>query len=127
MRRLHKALAATGGLTVLAFGLSAPPAQAASCPDNYVCMWEDPNYSGELYVYQPNQNGRYEIDGWDGDNEISSVINNTHKCIVLYANDGWTGRTHSISYLSLQNTRYNLELNGYDNEAESYGIFNTGC
>jgi hypothetical protein len=133
MRRLHKALAVTGGLTVLTFGLSALPAQAeqaaraGNCLNGYVCMWEDPGYTGSLYVEQPNQNGRYEIDGWNGDNEISSVVNNTGKCIVLYANDGWTGRTHSIQKSGTAKLRSNLQLNGYDNEAESYGIFDTGC
>ncbi|MGI5163652.1 peptidase inhibitor family I36 protein [Spirillospora sp. CA-253888] len=130
--RLSTSLAATGGLALLVCGLAAVPADAAaraaaSCPSGYVCMWEDPYYGGDLYVQQSAINGRHEIDGWNGDNEISSVINNTGKCVVLYANDGWSGRTHPIQKSGTQRLRPNLQLNGYDNEAESYGIFNTGC
>ncbi|MFI6520571.1 peptidase inhibitor family I36 protein [Spirillospora sp. NPDC050679] len=130
--RLSKSLAVTGGLALFACGFAAVPADAsaraaASCPSGYVCMWEDAYYGGDKYVEQPAINGHHEIDGWNGDNEISSVVNNTGKCIVLYANDGWSGRTHPIQKSGAQRLRADLQLNGYDNEAESYGIFNTGC
>lgn len=124
---IRRALAITGGLTALSFGLVAAPAQAAgTCASGYVCMWEDPNYNGEKYVSQPGDVGSYEIDGWDGDNEISSVINRTGKCIRLYDNDGWSGTTYKIGKVVSggdNGKRPNLEQNGFDNEAESYKIY----
>ncbi len=100
---------------------TALPAHAGACPENYVCMWEDPGYTGSLYVRQYKTSGYYEIDGWDGDNEISSVKNYTGKCIRLYANDNHTGN----SYVIHKNVREisNMEHVGFDNEAESYRIY----
>jgi hypothetical protein len=108
---------ASSGLT-----LAATPAHAAgSCTENYVCMWEDPGYNGSRYVKQYKTSGYYQIDGWDGDNEISSVKNYTGKCIRLYDNDDHTGN----SYVIHKNVRAisNLEENGFDNDAESYRIY----
>ncbi|UOE21717.1 peptidase inhibitor family I36 protein [Thermobifida halotolerans] len=101
---------------------TALPAHAGqSCPNNYVCMWEDPGYNGSLYVKQYKTSGYYQIDGWDGDNEISSVKNYTGKCVRLYANDDHTGNSYRID----KNVREisNLEQVGFDNDAESYRIF----
>src|SRR4051812_23368489 len=75
------------GLAIMsAFTFCGParPATAADCADGHLCMWEDPGYSGSQYVDQPGNPGRYDIDWWNGDNEISSVINKTGKCIKLY-------------------------------------------
>lgn len=104
------------------FGIAIPASAAGSCNAGSVCMWEDPGYNGEKYVDQPGRSGSYEIDGWDGDNEISSVINKTGKCVRLYDNDGHTGTSY---FIEKGGSRTNLEQNGYDNEAESYKIF--GC
>ncbi len=84
-------------------------------------MWEDPGYNGSRYVNQYKRSGYYQIDGWDGDNEISSVKNYTGKCIRLYANDGYNGDSYvvdkRVEHIS------NLEHVGFDNEAESYRIY----
>ncbi|MER6184987.1 hypothetical protein [Streptomyces sp. NPDC001652] len=37
-------------------------------------MWEDGNYEGSGYV-DVVAGGPYDIDGWNGDNEISSIDN----------------------------------------------------
>lgn len=99
--------------------MTLPANAAASCADGSVCMWEDPSYTGEKYVDQPGNVGSYDIDWWDGDNEITSVINNTGKCVRLYDNDNWTGTSYLIEK---DGKRANLEQNGYDNQAESYRI-----
>ncbi|MGQ0776052.1 MAG: peptidase inhibitor family I36 protein [Pseudonocardiales bacterium] len=102
---------------LLLFGLAAP-ASAAPC-NGAVCMWEDAEYSGSLYVNQPADVGKYQIDGWDGDNEISSVVNNSNKCVRLYDNDNWTGDSYTVEK---NGARGNLAHNGFDNQAESYRI-----
>ncbi|SDM34322.1 peptidase inhibitor family I36 protein [Allokutzneria albata] len=76
---------------VLAVGgslLAAPAAEAApDCAANRVCMWEDAGYSGSRYVNQKGASGTYDIDGWNGDNEISSLINRTSCKLTLYSAD----------------------------------------
>jgi hypothetical protein len=111
------AMLGLAGITTIA---PAASASESDCPDSYVCMWEDPYESGSLYVYQPGNAGSYEIDWWDGDNEISSVVNRTGKCIILYDGDDQTGSSYTINATTTR--LYNLSLNGWDNRAESYNI-----
>lgn len=122
------AFVATAGAIVAAFGVAATPAYASaaaaaagSCSENYVCMWEDPGYNGSLYVKQYKTSGYYGIDGWDGDNEISSVKNYTGKCVRLYDNDDHTGDSYTI-HKSVREIS-NLEHNDFDNDAESFRIY----
>ena len=113
--------------------LASPIAQAALlkpagadgiCSRNAVCMWEDNRYHGDLYVQQ-NQPPRercdvsavYEIDGFNGDNEISSVDNATDFDVVLFADDGGQGATLVIP----SHQRY-YGLGSFDNDAESYAF-----
>jgi hypothetical protein len=85
-----------------------------------VLMWEDPNYTGSLYVDAlPSEcpAAGCDIDGWDGDNEISSVKNQTACTVRLYDNDGFTGGYVNL----LPGGNYpNLERLGFDNKAESF-------
>lgn len=69
---------------------------AAGCGADFICMWEDANYTGskyvDLYAVSPvNVGALVDIDGWDGDNEISSVSNRTRFHILMYDNDNGTG------------------------------------
>ncbi len=109
-------------------GLVAAPAYAdGPCGSNNVCMWEDHNYTGSLYVnYVPGTipGDAYNIDGWDGDNEITSVINHTTKWVVLYANDNFTGGTACIAPNSHSS---NLGVtHGFNDDAESFKL-KTSC
>lgn len=127
MRRRTAAAAAVTGvlaaLTVVTGGAGPAAADDARCPNDHVCMYEDPQMGGSLYVNQRYVgNGRFEIDGWDGDNEISSVINNTNASIKIYSNDGWGGNWHCVGP---KGTRSNLENNNFDNTAESWAF--AGC
>ncbi|MCD0447569.1 peptidase inhibitor family I36 protein [Glycomyces sp. A-F 0318] len=97
-------------------------ATAHDCADprdwGYICMWEDPNRGGEKYIHHdPSTDYSVDIDGWDGDNEISSVWNRTSCTLILYDYDDFTGELLKVrpqTYLA------NLELNGHDNDAESF-------
>ncbi|GAB3248417.1 peptidase inhibitor family I36 protein [Kineosporia babensis] len=120
--RTVAAAALTGVLAGVAMVTAAGPASAddARCPANRVCMYEDPNFTGSLYVNQKYKSGgKFEIDWWDGDNEISSVINNTGGSVKLYANDGQKGKWQCVGAHS---TRSNLKDNAFDNNAESWAF-----
>lgn len=112
------------GVLGVAAGTAGPAkADDARCPNDHVCMFEDPGYTGSLYVNQAYvSNGRFEIDWFEGDNEISAVINNTNATIRLYANDGYGGNWHCVGP---KGTRSNLENNGFDNTTESWAF--RGC
>ncbi|MEO3830381.1 peptidase inhibitor family I36 protein [Actinomadura sp. B10D3] len=95
VRRMTKRLAATTGAAIVAsVGFSAVPAQAApSCSKGRVCMWEDGGWKGSRYVHwKPKKSGaKYQIDWWNGDNEITSIWNRSKYTIRIYNNDNYTG------------------------------------
>jgi hypothetical protein len=114
------AAAAVASTVLLAVGVSS--AQAKGLGDCYaagqVCMWEDPGAQGSNYVAHSATVGKYEIGGFNGDNEISSIVNATGYCVTLYDNDGWTGTSKTF-----QPHTELLNFGSYDNEAESYKIW----
>jgi hypothetical protein len=64
--------------------------------------------------------GSYDIDGWDGDNEISSIINESRTlCVTLYNNDNFTGSTYRMSP---DGSNPRLSNANFDNKAESFRI-----
>lgn len=83
------------GLTVgvaVTLATAATPAQAeGDCPANHVCMWEDAGYGGDRYVDsaapQPGASTWIDVDGWNGDNELSAVVNNTGCYVEGYSDD----------------------------------------
>jgi hypothetical protein len=84
--------------------LSVAPAQAderadaSICAGGRICMWEDSNYSGSRYAnWAPTGTGqKYQLDGWDGDNEITSLVNNTRYKIRVYDNDDYSGESRCL-------------------------------
>lgn len=111
------ALAVAATLT----GPTAAQAESTDCPADYVCMWEDNDFQGSMYVRQPANIGSYDIDGWDGDNEISSYyINASFRCVTMYADDNWKGAVfHTFRWGPKLKSLSEL----FDNEAESYTIY----
>ncbi|TWD81911.1 peptidase inhibitor family I36 [Kribbella amoyensis] len=108
------------GLAVATFGAINPASASESAPAaGSVRMWEDPNYTGSQYVDATPANcpDGCDIDGWDGDNEISSVRNETTCTVRLYADDNFGGRSVD---LAAGESYSNLELVGFDNDAESF-------
>jgi hypothetical protein len=73
-------------------------ADASLCSGGRVCMWEDSGYSGSKYAnWAPTgTNQKFQLDGWDGDNEITSLINNTRYKIRVYDNDDYSGESRCI-------------------------------
>jgi len=114
------ALAAAGALVV------APTTAAQAAPRcSWVCMWEDPNYRGSKYVDTPVETGGVDIDWWNGDNEISSVINNSQYCVVLWSNDTAFEGRHLI--IPAHTSIPRLSAYNFDNDAEYFIIDSILC
>lgn len=123
-------VAATGALTI-----AASPAQAAAenCPDKHVCMWEDDNYEGSQYVQYLTKTGTdsmyqyYDIDWWEGDNEISSFVNNTGCDLYISREDLNEDDDHNGKYFHWNSDdpkrSASLEPYGMDNDAESFNVY----
>jgi len=101
----------------------------ADCKANrQACLFEDPGEQGSQYA-AVTKLGKYELDWWNGDNEISSVVNFTPYCLRLYDNDGWTGTSFTVpkftGSVESENavTRERLEDDGFDNETESFELY----
>jgi hypothetical protein len=104
--------------------LQAVPASANDeyCADGYVCAWEDPFGGGTQYVEQPAVAGRYEIDWWNGDNELSHIANNTHCKVTWYKDDGQSGASWTMDPGSFSR---DLRGSSWNDNIESYMIW--GC
>ncbi|MDA2806111.1 peptidase inhibitor family I36 protein [Nocardiopsis suaedae] len=76
--------------TALPVTASTPAMADGYCRAGHVCMWEDAHYQGSRYI-DVRAGGPYDIDWWNGDNEISSVDNASDLYIVMYDNDNTTG------------------------------------
>ncbi|MCP3803620.1 peptidase inhibitor family I36 protein [Allokutzneria sp. A3M-2-11 16] len=123
-----KSIHVLGSAALLTFtGATPAVAAAVDCAQDHVCMWEDPTWSGSRYVHQVGVTGDYGIGGWNGDNEISSVVNYSACTITLYNNDSpgsstrqWTIRRKSeIRNLKTLKDRDGVNAN---DDAESYRI-----
>lgn len=88
--------------------------------DGPVCMWEDPGAQGDEYVHwRPFGTGlKKNIDGWDGDNETSSIRNHSWYAIRVYDNDDYTGTSICVPSGTTVNKLGDDTWN-FDNEAES--------
>lgn len=131
MRYRRVAAVAAAAMATLAIAGAGVPALAAddagtvrALSHGPVRMWEDPRYSGSLYVeYYPGQapNNKVNIGGWNGDNEISSVKNDTDYWVVLWDNDDYTG-----SKVCLRPHEWAQQLSWdvfrFDNKAESFQL-----
>jgi hypothetical protein len=90
-----------------------------TCPSNNVCMWEDNNYGGNKWVEQTARLDRvYDIDWWDGDNEISSIKNTSGLYVCVYPGDYTWGGGYIVvePHQELPNL---AQSHGFDNQAES--------
>jgi hypothetical protein len=93
-----------------------------TCPSNYVCMWEDNNFGDHKWVAQSAWNGKvYNIDWWNGDNEISSIRNTSGLYVCVYPGDYTWGGGYIIvdPHEELPNL---AQSHGFDNQAESFKI-----
>ena len=118
----HLTLAATAlGLAGTAVLTTPAVAQAGTyCPTNHACMWEDSNFQGDRWVdielgAAPSS---YDIDGWDGDNEISSIENgSTTNWLKVWSDDDYQGTYICVAPRAVQGS-----LGGFDNNAESFQL-----
>jgi len=113
------AIVALGAVPAQAQEGSVVDAQDWSCDSGRMCMYEDSNYTGSKYVnWKPTgTNQKYQIDGWNGDNEITSLINNTGYNIRIYDNDDYSGYSICVApHKSITNLKNGWVFN---DEAES--------
>ncbi len=126
VKRIWPRSAVSAFACMAALALTAPtPAIAGqrladgACPGDHICMWEDDNYGGDKWVQEPAKlNKVYDIDGWDGDNEISSIKNTSGLFVCVYPGD----YTHGGGYIVVNPYQVlpNLaQSHGFDNDAES--------
>lgn len=97
-----------------------------SCADNHVCLWEGYSFGGDKWVdYTVNSlpDNKFNIGGWNGDNEISSAKNETDLILVLWDNDNYTGTRACIPANSSSS---NLgQTHGFNDRAESFQLRGT--
>lgn len=122
-------------ITAALIPMSSARAKESDCPDDYVCMWEDFDYQGDMWVKhkRPTDGDTWmDIDWWNGDNEISSFVNNTGCELTLNAgNLGYTddkGRKVFVTTTRVADLRkYNWDLTPgeaitVNDDAQSYSI-----
>lgn len=116
-------------LAVLGLGGSAaaaPERPGGTCANGRFCLWEDAGYSGDKYVDRDGRIGKYNLGFWNGDNEISSGINNSNRCVTLYMDDN-----HQGSALTLQpgyrSNNFKLLGHLWNDNAESYEVWATNA
>jgi hypothetical protein len=98
--------------------LLPPQMGLAQCESLHLaCLWEDGGAQGNLYDEQASI-GRWNIDSWDGDNEISSIVNATNYCAKLWDNDNWTG-----TGVVIRPHAENLNLGSFNDKAESWQLY----
>lgn len=139
MDRLARSVASAIVITVLGIAPAQAEAsgsaevRAGTCKLGYVCMWEDANHKGSKYVNWKPTNGsqKFQIDWWDGDNEISSVYNNSPWTVTLYADDyDYEGSNHNVCSMAKENLKdffYNDEAESASTTTRLTGLSNEWC
>lgn len=115
---------AIAGLTVMGAAIAtvmatSPAFADGHCDANRVCMWEDDAFKGDRWVNTTvgGPPWDYNIDGWNGDNEISSIDNATGRYILVWSNDQADGRS-----LCVPPHTDMASLGNFDNDAEYFQV-----
>lgn len=64
-------------------GQEVPEVPAASCPTEYVCVYTDPNYQGQMF--QLWYCGEYVLDGWTQEGSIRNSETNDDTAYTEYS------------------------------------------
>jgi hypothetical protein len=91
---------ASGPATGIRTGIQASPMNSADCPDNYLCLWGDVNYTGR-YIFYPNNGGDSLWVPNIGDfmNDLtSSIWNRTPATIFFFEDINYGG--HRLLYVA---------------------------
>ncbi|WP_221355795.1 peptidase inhibitor family I36 protein [Streptomyces beigongshangae] len=130
-------------VTVLAVGgalLAAAPANAAAsqCPAGKVCIFQDSNFGGEVWVAdtvcRSDLSEDYPGNYPNVNDSASSIVNNTSKTIRLFENTGFAGRyvfvpaNGSIADLKQRNlTVYHNDGSIFANPGEFNDVASSFC
>ncbi|MGH3620319.1 MAG: peptidase inhibitor family I36 protein [Sciscionella sp.] len=121
MRR-KTALGVSVLLSVMTLVALSPAAHAdnGACPANRFCLFEHDNYEGGRAVFHGTDRD-LRNNFWSGGSRgpvhdgASSMINNTGRRVVLFANVGCSGRTYNAKR---ESSDRDLTNNGFDNKAD---------
>ncbi|MGQ0779373.1 MAG: peptidase inhibitor family I36 protein [Pseudonocardiales bacterium] len=119
MRKRAIASLAVLGAAIATTMVTSPAYADGYCPANRICMWEDANFTGDRWV--DTEVGApgwfYDIDWFNGDNEISSIDNATGRSIRVWANDNPSGNSICLP----PHTRRD-SLGSFNDDAESFVV-----
>ena len=116
-------------LGVVAIGVHHASA-AYACRDNQVCFYEGPNWTGSVFVpwemsgragNVPDFSHRNFTNGTNANDRVTSVINNTGWCVLLFRAAGFldeNGRGN-FGWRVKPDTRTNLMRSPFDNRVSS--------
>src|SRR6476469_571364 len=118
MKSKTRTVAAVVSFTASLVGITAAEAQpahaASSCPANAPCLYQEPMWSGGIYVFGPGAtSGCWNIAGYF-DNRTSSIDNNRSRPIVLWQYAGCRGESKYV----YENWELS-SLGSFDNKASS--------
>ena len=119
MRKRAIAGLALLGAAIATTTVTSPAYADGFCGANRICMWEDTAFSGDRWVDTEvgGPGWFYDIDWFNGDNEISSIDNATGQSIRVWGNDNPSGG--SICLPPHSNL---VGLGGFENDAESFSV-----
>lgn len=118
----------TVGLVIALFALTVAPLAAfgstahaalSDCPDNYVCIWKDANFTGTMDKYSSTPSGYC----WNFiptmDNQVSSIANNTPRTMLFRLNPGCTPQWPQLS-VRWESVKSNLSGSGFNDSLSSF-------
>lgn len=94
-------------------------ASFGDCPDGWVCLWTDANYSGRMLQFQDRGNWQ-NLTAWSFNDETSSWRNRTNDDAKLAQHLEGGG-----NQVCMQPNSSNSMLTGFNDEATSIRIFKT--
>jgi hypothetical protein len=94
-------------------------ASFGDCPDGWVCLWTDSNYSGRMLQFQ-DRGSWQNLTAWSFNDEASSWRNRTNDDAKLAQNLEGGG-----NQVCMQPNSSNSMLTGFNDEATSIRIFKT--
>jgi hypothetical protein len=99
--------------------LVVAPAAFNDCPDGWVCIWEDKDYSGRMLQFQ-DRGFWQDLTAYNFNDKTTSWRNRTNDDAKLAQHTGGLG-----TQICLQPNSSNSQLTGFNDEASSIKIFKT--
>lgn len=95
-------------------------ASFSECPDGWVCLWEDKEYSGRMLQFQTRGEWQSLLNPWNFNDKTTAWRNRTNDDAKLAQNVDGSG-----TWICLQPNSSNSQLTGFNDEASAIKIFKT--